>query len=270
VKGDFSIKGMFFHNLQDNQQQQISNYKLMVYFCAGTHSEKLEWFKTINIAGEKLFDQELRNAVYAGPWTADAKRHFSKSGCAAYGLASDYLRGSSIRQEYLEKAISWQSEGKIEDYMAQHQHDPNATPLWHYFQSVISWVKATFPKYRKEMKGVDWGNPYNQFKGKSFDTDKLEKQIQKLIIDEDITKKSGIYSYVLDGNERHLNIRAFSDNMKREAYERQQGFCPKCNKHFELSEMEGDHVTPWHEGGKTIAANCQMLCKDDNRRKSGK
>lgn len=270
VNGEFSIKGLAFHNLQDDQRQQILNYKLMIYFCSGTDSEKLEWFKTINIAGEEHTQQELRNAVYAGPWTADAKRYFSKTGCPAYGLGSDYLKGSPIRQEYLETAIDWHSEGTIEEYMSEHQHDKNATPLWHYFQSVIGWVKATFPKYRKEMKGAEWGVLYNKFQGKPFDTDKLEKQIAKLMMDEDVERKPGIYPYVLDGEERHLNIRAFSDNMKREAYERQKEICRKCKKHFELSEMEGDHIKPWHEGGKTNAANCQMLCRDCNRRKSAK
>jgi len=270
VNGDFSIKGLAFHNLQDNQQQQILDYKLMVYFCSGTDSEKLEWFKTINIAGEELTDQELRNAVYAGPWTADAKRYFSKTSCPAYGIASEYLKGSPIRQEYLETAIDWHSQGKIEGYMSQHQHDKNASVLWHYFQSVIGWVKATFPKYRREMKGVGWGDLYNQFNGKPLDTDKLEKEVTKLMADEDVSRKSGIYPYVLDGDERHLNIRAFSENNKREAYERQKGLCIKCEKHFQLSEMEADHIKPWREGGKTIAANCQLLCRDDNRRKSGK
>ena len=270
VNGDFSIKGLAIHNLKDDQQKQISGYKLMVYFCSGTDSEKLDWFRTINIAGEEHTDQELRNAVYAGPWTADAKRYFSKTGCAAYELASGYLQGTPIRQEYLETAIEWRSEGKIEEFMSKHQHDKNATPLWQYFQKVIGWVKATFPEYRREMKVVDWGTLYNQFKDKEFDTDKLEQQIAKLMQDDDVEKKSGIYPYVLDGDERHLNIRAFSDNMKREAYERQKGVCVKCRKKFQLGEMEGDHITPWHEGGKTNAANCQMLCKEDNRRKSGR
>jgi hypothetical protein len=270
VNGDFSIKGLAFHNLQDDQQQKIHDYKLMVYFCSGTDSERLEWFRTINIAGVELTDQELRNAVYAGPWTADAKRYFSKTGCPAYELASSYLKGSPIRQEYFETAIAWQAKGTIEDYMSEHQHDENATPLWHYFQSVVAWVNATFPKYRKEMKGVAWGELYNQFQGKPLDTDALEKRVAKLMLDEDVERKSGIYPYVLDGDERHLNIRAFSENMRREAYEGQKGICPKCKKHFELDEMEGDHIKPWHEGGKTNAANCQMLCKDDNRRKSGK
>ena len=270
VNGDFSINGLAFHNLQDDQQQQILDYKLMVYFCSGTDSEKLDWFRTINIAGEEHTDQELRNAVYAGPWTASAKPIFSKTNCAAYGLASNYLRGSPIRQEYLETAIDWHSKGKIEEYMSKHQHDKNATPLWQYFQKVIGWVKATFPEYRREMKGVHWGGLYNQSKDKEYDTDKLEKQIAKLMMDDDVARKSGIYPYVLEGDERHLNIRSFSDNMKREAYERQKGVCVKCKKKFAFEEMEGDHIKPWHEGGKTDAKNCQMLCKDDNRRKSGK
>jgi hypothetical protein len=274
INGDFSIDGMYFSNLQDDQRQQILDYVCMIYFCSGTDSEKLDWFRTINIAGEEHTDQELRNAVYAGPWTADAKRYFSKTGCAAYGLAGDYLNGVAIRQDYLETAIDWHAQagglGSIDEYMGQHQHDENATPLWQYFQRVIAWVKATFPKYRKEMKGVQWGPLYNQFKDRTLDTDKLEKRIAKLMGDDDVTRKAGIYPYVLDREERHLNIRAFTDNMKREAYERQKGICIKCKKHFGLDEMEGDHIKPWHEGGKTVAANCQMLCKDDNRRKSGK
>lgn len=270
VSGDFSIDGLAFHNLQNDKQDQILDYKLMIYFCSGTDSEKLEWFKTINIAGEKLTDQELRNAVYSGPWVTDAKRYFSKTGCPAYGLGNDYLKGVAIRQEYLETAIEWISEEKIEDYMSHHQHDPNASALWRYFQDVISWVKATFPKYRKEMKGLDWGSLYNQYKDQVFDTDKLEEQITALMIDEDVTKKSGIYLYVLTGEEKHLNIRAFSDSQKREAYEKQKGICVKCGEHFELNEMEADHITPWHEGGKTSAENCQMLCITDNRKKSGR
>jgi len=270
VNGDFSINDLYFDNLQDDEQEQILNYECMIYFCSGTDSEKLDWFRTINIAGEEHTDQELRNAVYAGPWTADAKRHFSKTGCPAFQIASDYMDGSPIRQEYLETAIDWLSEGNIENYMSKHQDDKDAKPLWNYFQKVIEWVKTTFPDYRREMKHVRWGWLYNQFKDKKLDAKKLGKQVAKLMEDEDVTKKSGIYPYVLDGDERHLSIRAFSDKMKREAYERQKHICPKCKKKFQLDEMEGDHIKPWHEGGKTDAANCQMLCKDDNRRKAGK
>lgn len=270
VDGDFAFNNRYFHNLKDDEQEQILDYKLMVYLCSGTDSEKLEWFKTINIAGEKLTDQELRNAVYSGSWVTDAKRHFSKHGCPAYSLGGDYLSGSAIRQDYLETAIRWISEDGIEGYMAANQHKPNASPLWLYFQAVIAWIQSTFPTYRNEMKGVAWGSLYNAFKDQEFDSKKLEAQVSKLMEDEDVTNKKGIYSYVVDGKEKHLNIRGFTKNQKREAYERQEGICPVCSEHFEIEEMEGDHITPWHEGGKTEAKNCQMLCKEDNRRKSGK
>ena len=269
VDGVFSYKNRYFHNLQQDEKNSILDYELTVYRCQGTDSEKLDWFRTINIAGEKLTDQELRNAVYAGSWTADAKRYFSKTQCAAWQLAEKYMTGSPIRQDYLETAISWVNNGDIEGYMAVHQHDKSANPLWLYFQSVISWVKATFPKYRKEMKGIAWGNLYNVFKDHELDPKKIEDTISRLMEDEDVGSKKGIYSYVLDGKEKHLNIRAFSNKERREAYERQKGICPVCKEHFEIEVMEGDHITPWHEGGKTSAKNCQMLCKEDNRRKSG-
>lgn len=270
VTGEFAYNFRFFHNLQKNEQEQILNYKLMVYLCSGTDSQKLEWFKTINIAGEKLTEQELRNAVYSGSWVSSSKPIFSKRNCPAFGLASDYMVGSPDRQEYLETAIKWFSNGNIEVYMSNHQHDPNANEIWLYFQSIVSWVKTTFPKYRREMKGIGWGFLYNEFKTQNFDHKKLEEEISTLMQDEDVTNKKGIYEYVLTRKEKFLNIRAFTDNQKREAYERQQGICVKCGEHFELSGMEADHITPWHEGGNTSAVNCQMLCKNDNRIKSGK
>ena len=270
VIGDFSINGLYSHNLKKDKQEQILNYPLMIYLCSGTDSERLEWFRTINIAGEKLTDQELRNAVYAGSWTADAKRYFSKTGCVAYQIGKDYLDGTPIRQDYLETAIDWISEGKIEDYMSKHQHNTDAKVLWDYFQAVIDWIKTVFTNYRKEMKGVPFGHLYNEFKDKKPDSKKLEKEIAKLMEDEDVTNKKGIYTYVLTGEEKHLNIRAFTDKQKREAYEKQKGKCEKCKKRFEIEEMEADHIKPWHEGGKTISGNCQMLCKQCNRTKSGK
>ncbi|MBK7380239.1 MAG: DUF262 domain-containing protein [Ignavibacteriales bacterium] len=270
VKGDFSINGLAFHNLPKDKREQILNYSLMVYFCSGTESERLDWFRIINIAGEKLTDQELRNAVYSGSWVSDAKRYFSKSGCVAYQIGSDYLSGSAIRQEYLETAIDWISKGQIEDYMSKHQHDKDAKVLWEYFQEVINWIKSIFINYRKEMKGVPFGILYNELKDKIFDSKKLEKEIAKLMEDEDVTNKKGIYSYVLTRKEKFLNIRAFTEKQKREAYERQKGKCKKCGKKFNISEMEADHIKPWHEGGKTVTENCQLLCKEDNRRKSGK
>lgn len=276
VEGDFAVEvgnteqPRYFHNLQENEKRQILDYKLMVYLCSGTDSEKLEWFKTVNIAGAELTQQELRNAVYSGPWVSAAKLYFSKNGCPAYVIGSNYMAGSPIRQDYLETTISWISNGDINGYMALHQQDSNANELWLYFQAVIAWVQATFPTYRKEMKTVPWGELYNEFKDKPLDPKKLETEVTRLMLDEDVERKKGIYSYLLDGKEKHLNIRAFSPAMRREAWERQKGICPDCGQQFPLEAMEADHITPWHEGGKTTAANCQMLCMEDNRRKGGK
>ena len=269
VNNDYSIDNRFFHNLTETEKQHILNYKLMIYFCEGGDKEKLDWFRIVNIAGERLYDQELRNAVYTGPWLSDAKLKFSKTNCAAYLLAKDYVNGSPIRQELLEIALKWISKGDIEAYMAAHQHDPNANELWMYFRNIIEWVKLTFPNYRREMKGVDWGSLYDQFKNDVIDTRALANEVDALMMDDDVTRKRGIYPYVLTRNPRHLNIRAFSDNQKREAYERQKGVCVRCGKQFEISQMEADHITPWHLGGKTHADNCQMLCKQCNREKSG-
>jgi len=273
VNGDFSLNNKYFGNLTKEEKDAILDYELMIYFCEGTDRERLDWFTIINISGEKLTEQEIRNAVYTGPWLSDAKLKFSKSNCAAYLLANDggsLVSGSPIRQEYLETALLWINEGKIEDYMAKHQHDKDADELWKYFQNVIEWARETFTNYRREMNSVEWGILYNKFKKDKFDPKKLEKEIVKLMQDEDVTKKSGIYPYVLTRDDRFLNIRAFTDKQKREAYEKQKGICVKCRKHFEIEEMEADHIKPWHEGGKTLSENCQMLCKQDNRTKSDK
>lgn len=270
IDGVYSYNNRYFHNLQKDEQDAILDYELTVYKCSGTDSEKLDWFRTINIAGEKLTEQELRNAVYSGSWTSDVKRYFSKTQCAAYQLADKYMSGSPIRQDYLETAISWVNEGDIDGYMAKHQHDPNATPLWLYFQTVINWVTATFPKYRKEMKGIAWGVLYNRHKTDSLDPRTLEAELIQLMSDDEVTKKKGIYEYLLTRDEKHLSIRAFTDSQKRTLYERQKGVCPACTEHFELKQMEADHITPWSQGGKTDLKNGQMLCRDCNRRKSNK
>lgn len=271
VDGSFSVDNKYFENLQTDIQNKILDYKLFVYVCSGTDSEKLNWFRIINIAGEQLTDQELRNAVYAGPFIADAKRYFSKTGCVASMLADAYLRGSSIRQEYLETAIEWaaaKDKLSIEQYMAKHQYDANAVELWNYFRSVIEWVQAIFPNKRKEMKAVKWGELYNtNCKRTDLDAKKLETKISELMADEDVTKKAGVYEYVLNGNERALSIRAFTNRDKRTAYERQKGICPICGKHFEIEKMHADHITPWSKGGHTTPDNCQMLCRDCNLKK---
>ena len=277
VKSAFSIKDgtntLYFHTLTAEEQQQILDYRLMIYICEGTDKEKLDWFKIINIAGEELTQQELRNAIYTGEWLTDAKKRFSKSQCPAYGLYKDYLSGTPIRQDYLETILSWiasKEEMTIEDYMALHQHDKNASKLWLYAQSVMEWVKTLFPHYRKEMKGLDWGLLYNQFGEQDFDPDTLEAEVQRLMMDDDVSRKAGIYEYLIDGKEKHLSIRAFSPAVKRAVYEKQKGICPNCKKFFPIEAMEADHITPWHAGGHTEKSNCQMLCKECNRRKSGK
>lgn len=270
VDGDFSIEGKYFHNLPSDKQELILDYKLMVYVCTGTDSEKLEWFKTVNIAGKELTNQELRNAVYAGTWLSDAKRYFSRRGCAAYQIGNDYVNGSPDRQAYLEKVIKWISEDSIEDYMGTHQHDEKALPLWEYFQSVIEWIESTFTTTRPAMKGVDWGSLYNAYKDAELDADEIEQETARLVLDDDVERKPGIYPYILTREEKHLNIRAFSDSMKQKVYEKQKGVCVICKDEFTIKEMEADHRTPWSEGGKTNEENCQMLCKKCNREKSAR
>lgn len=275
VEGDFSWNDLYFHNLTDDQQEQILNYKLMVYFCQGTDSERLSWFETINIAGKELTKQELRNAVFAGPWLSDAKKYFSKTDCVAYKVGGDLMKGTPIRQEYLETVIAWKcgekSDAAIRDFMGKNQKKSKANDLWVYFQNVVAWVRATFSVERKrEMNGQPWGILYNEYKDADLDPDALEEQVSKLMADPDVTNKKGIYLYVLNGKEKHLSIRQFDERMRREAFERQKGVCPACKETFAIEEMEADHIKPWHEGGKTEAANCQMLCIDDNRKKGGR
>lgn len=282
ISGDFSVTSkvlsdpnmpFYFHNLPKNWQDAILDYKLTVYICEGTDSEKLEWFKIINIAGEELSEQEIRNAMYTGMWLTDAKSKFSKSSSAAYRKASDYLPGSGIRQENLELALKWISKRNgcsIEDYMSQHQKDTNANELWLYFSAVIDWADSTFPFGAKLKKGLDWGGFYNKYH-ESFNPDPVElrERFDECMEDSDVTKKNGIFEYLLTGDEKMLSIRAFEKNDIRTAYARCKGKCARCGKEgFALEEMEADHITPWSKGGHTKLDNLQMLCKDCNRRKS--
>ena len=271
-KPGFSFEGLGFDNQQSDIKEKILNYKLMVYVCSGTDSEKLEWFEIINIAGKQLSNQELLNAIYHGAWVTNAKRYFSKRGCPAYQIGRDYLRNSVKveRQEYLETAIKWISENNIKEYMRSHQHDDSAEPLWDYFQSVIDWINATFSTYRKSMKGVDWGSLYNTYKDCKIDPVEIEAEIDDLLDNEDVQRESGIYPYVLTREAKHLNLRQFDARMKRRVYRKQDGICAICKEKFDISGMEADHITPWIEGGKTIEENCQMLCRKCNRKKSAK
>lgn len=291
VKGSFSIqwndKSQYFHTLSKDLQEKFLDYKLDVYVCQGSESEKLEWFKTINIAGETLTNQELRNAVYASVWLSDAKRRFSKPNGLAVQRGAKYLNGSALRQEFLESAIAWKVDSrkdeKICEYMAKNAKDSkNADELWEYFAKVIDWVEMKFEKYRKEMKGLEWGLFYNTYKDKPLDAKELESKIIELMQDDEVGSKKGVYPYLLSGDEKHLSLRAFSESVKRAVYERQGGVCAnsdghikgvKCpheNERLELEQMEADHIIPWSKGGKTEKENCQMLCKECNRKKSAK
>ena len=279
VHGDFSLNSKYFHNLTQPEKDKILNYDLTVYICKGDEKEKLDWFKTINIASVQLKNQELRNAVYTGPWLTDAKRYFSKNGCVAYLKGGKYLNGEVNRQDYLETVLSWISAKQgisIEDYMAIHQHDTHATPLWQYFQNVIDWIEAIFPTYRKEMKGLSWGLYYNKHSISPLSPYDLEGEIVRLMQDDEVQHRAGIYEYLLTGDRKFLNLRTFTDNQKRMVYEKQGGFCPECIKqgcksvHYTIEEMEADHIKPWSKGGKTTIDNCQLLCKKHNREKSDK
>jgi hypothetical protein len=259
-----------FHSLTREEQEQILNYKLEVKIVEGTNREKLDWFQRVNIAGLELTRQEVRNAIYTGTWLNSARAYFSKAGCKIHKDYEKYMKGEYTRQAYLETAINWKSNGKIVDYMENNQNEPNANELQLYFKNVMNWVQASFPKYHEEMKGRPWGILYNKYKDDELDVKELGDEITKLMLDSDVTNKKGIYEYVLTRDEKYLSIRDFEENDKRSVYNSQKGLCAICNKSFKFPEMEGDHKLAWHEGGKTTAENCQMLCKTDNRIKSGK
>lgn len=286
VNGDFPIKvngnDKFFHNLTDTERRQILDYELTIYVCDGTEEEKLEWFKIINIAGEVLTAQELLNATYTGPWLADAKIYFSRRNCVAGQMADGYIKGNPIRQDYLEKAISWIADrdglASWQLYMAMHQHDADANDLWLYFQTVINWAKMMFPKRKGITDCQDWGILYNKYGQKAYNSNALETELKDLLMDDDVTKKAGVVPYLLSErtrhDEKHLSIRAFTDAQKHRAYERQGHKCPECQAQgieteYAFDEMQGDHIIPWCRGGRTVDDNLQMLCRKCNNDKSG-
>lgn len=280
VDGKFAYDFKNFFNQPADIQKLILDYPLTIYLCEGEPSEKLEWFKTINIAGKPLNEQEINNAVYAGPFVTDAKRHFSKSNCGAYRLGKDLVNGTPIRQEFLKKALEWMAEHETREgkpqsvvgYMAEHQHDPNANNLWTYFQNVLNWTITNFDlkKFKKIMKGLNWALYYDKYHSTTLDTVDLASRISKLILDSDVQKQMGIIPYVLTGDERHLDLRGFPEDIKLAVWEKQHHICPSCQKEFDYEFMEGDHITPWREGGRTVIENCQMLCRECNRRKGGR
>ena len=279
VNGEYSVADKdgntkYFFNLTEQEQHNFLSYKLFVYICEGGDKERLDWFKTINIAGEKLTDQELLNVNYTGTWLSSAKQRFSKTNCVAYRIGSKYVKGTPIRQEYLETALDWISDGSIPNYMAEHQFDENADELYNNFKNVIEWIETVFPNYRKEMLGIEWGRLYKEYHGIPYDCNTLESLVKELMENEEVTDKKGIYEYVLSGCDeyiaRRLSKRSFSMKDKREAYEKQNGICTKCGKHYKFEEMVGDHINPWWLGGKTVLENLQMLCSKCNGVKGGK
>lgn len=283
VQGDFSYNGLYFGNSKDIQEK-ILDFEITVNIVKGGELERLMWFEKINVAGEVLTKQELRNATYVGEWLSDAKLYFSKKNCTAFNKANLFIKGDPIRQEYLELAIKWithsNSDDAIRDYMGKHQHDANANELKEYFCKVIDWVEDTFDiryagskSYRKEMKGIDWGTLYEKYHNNTYNPQVLENKVAELMANEEVTNKKGIYEYVLSNEDedvaRELSNRKFSDRDKRTKYEQQKGICPICGEWHDIKEMEGDHIIPWWKGGTTTFDNLQMLCKKCNGKKSG-
>lgn len=272
-------KKYYWDALPDDKYDTIMNYEFTVYICEGNESEKLDWFKIVNIAGEKLTEQELRNSVYTGEWLSDAKRYFSKRNCAAKGMADKYITGDPVRQELLEKALKgiceYQGIKDITGYMAIHKSDNDADELWQYFQDVIRWTEKIFPTYYTDMKGIDWCHLYNEYHSNSYNSSVMSSEVKRLHEDEDVQKTKGIYEYLLSKDfdpfaGRLLNLRVFDKRDKMVAYSKQNGMCPICKQYFQFDEMEGDHIKPWSKGGQTTLDNCQMLCKDCNGKKTDK
>lgn len=276
VDGLFSVelngKPMFFHNLDQTEQDTILDYPLTIYWCEGTDTERLEWFKIINTAGEKLTDQEVRNAVYAGPWVTAAKKLFSKSNCYCYNLAGNYIKGDPIRQTMFETVLKWASAAEdksIEQYMAEHQNDKDAAKLKKYITDIVDWIEEIFPDYNSKMKGLPWGIYYNAYKTRKYDSKHTAKRVKELFSDDEITKYSGIYEFILSGEKKTqvLSLREFDEPTKRKQYAKQKGVCPMCGNSYKYEEMHGDHIVPWIKGGTTTEDNCQMLCAKCNLQK---
>ena len=270
-------KSYYEDSLPDDLYNALLDYSFMIYICEGTDSEKLAWFEVVNVAGEELSPQELRNSVYTGPWLSAAKKIFSKSNCPAKGLSEKYIKADYIRQGLLEKALKGICEKQnlkdITEYMAAHVKDNDADELWQYFQDAINWVKKIFPDYNSDMKGLDWLHFYNKYGENKYNTNSMKEDVKKLHIDKEIGDYKGIYEFLLSrGSDpyagRLLQLRTFDEDDKLLKYNEQKGICTKCGKHFEFSEMEGDHIKPWSKGGKTEYSNLQMLCKDCNAHKT--
>lgn len=292
VTGKFAITDNqgnqnYFSGLSQDQQVTIMNSELLVYECEGTESEIKEWFKTINITGIPLNDQELANAVYSGPFVTKAKEIFSNSQNANIQKWSAYIKGSPNRQDYLRTALKWISQDNIDSYMSEHRYDNNVEELNTYFNTVIEWVSTVFISIDSSMRGLDWGVLYDTYHKNSYNPQAVDKIVKQLVADDEVTKNSGIYEYVLSGQNKPelLSLRSFSVVDKKAKYAEQTNYakkkgisnCPDCvsdasrhneTKIWNYSQMEGDHVIPWSKGGKTERDNLVMLCKYHNAKKS--
>ncbi len=293
VTGKFAIMDangnpQYFNSLAPEEQAKILNTKLTIYECEGDEPEIKQWFKTINIAGVPLNNQELNNAIYSGPFVTLAKEEFSNSRNANIQKWSAYVSGTANRQDFLECALSWVSRGKIEDYMAQHRKDNNISELKNYFNTVIDWVSTVFIDVEKEMCGLDWGRLYETYKNQPYDPAKVSEQVKKLYADPYVKTRKGIFEYILGGSKdtRLLEVRVFDEATKRSVYTQQTtaakaksiSNCPLCalghdsnkTRIWKQDEMDADHVTAWSKGGATNIKNCEMLCKTHNRAKGNK
>ena len=294
VTGKFSIMDnndipRYFDGLADDQKKKILNSKLTIYECTGEESEIKEWFKTINIAGVPLNEQELSNAIHSGPFVTKAKEEFSNSQNANVQKWSAYIKGDVKRQDYLHAALDWVSKGNIDAYMSQHRYDDNITELKAYFTSVIDWVSSVFPDVEGEMKGLPWGEYYETYHTNSYDPADVHAKIQKLYSDYYVKNRKGVYEYILGGctDTKLLDIRIFDEVTKKTVFKKQENDaqakgisnCPMCatsgqdalmRRMWKYNEMDADHVSAWSKGGATDISNCQMLCKTHNRSKGNR
>jgi 5-methylcytosine-specific restriction endonuclease McrA len=293
VTNKFAIKdenGMeqYFNGIAADKKTKILETKLTIYECEGAESEIKNWFRTINIAGIPLNDQELNNAIFSGPFVTLAKEEFSNSQNANIQKWSTYIKGSANRQAFLERALDWVSKGNIVDFMSSHRYLDNITELKTYFKSVIDWVSALFIDVESEMCGLEWGRLYESYHKKAYDPKKVSKQVQDLYGDPYVKNRKGIFEYILGGlkDTKLLDVRVFDDAIKKSVYKTQtvkaegkeESNCPLCavghdantNKIWKLADMDADHVSAWSKGGATDAKNCQMLCKTHNRAKGNR
>lgn len=293
VTNKFAIKdenGMeqYFSGIAADKQAKILETKLLIYECEGTESEIKEWFKTINIAGIPLNNQELLNAVYSGPFVTLGKEEFSNSQNSNIQKWSAYISGSANRQQFLEKALEWVSKDNIGDYMSRHRYETNITELKNYFTSVIDWVSSVFIDVEKEMCGLEWGRLYETYRKQPYNPQTVSEEVRKLYGDSYVKNRKGIFEYILGGSvdTKLLDVRVFDDATKKSVYAKQttdaksKGIsnCPFCaighdankTKIWSLTDMDADHVSAWSKGGATDAKNCQMLCKSHNRAKGNR